>query len=196
MGMPKQMLQVGGVNLLDRVLDQALNSVLDLVVLVLGSKAQEIKKSLVTDFHHPKLKVIENRNYRDGISTSIIAGLSAVEEKYDHCMVILADMPHITSNLINLLVHQYLDSRFPLAAIKAKERRSHPVIIGRPLYDELHRLKGDVGARDLFREYPDQVCLVDPQEDYDDTDIDTLKEYHEFMKSLGNGSGSSAPKNR
>ena len=92
-------------------------------------------------------------------------------------MVILADMPRITSNLINLLLRQYLASGLPLGAIKIKERRSHPVIIGRRFYDELHRLQGDVGARDLFMKYPDQVCLVEPEEDYDDEDIDTMEDY-------------------
>ena len=32
----------------------------DLIVLVLGFQAWEIKESLRTDLHHPKLKIIEN----------------------------------------------------------------------------------------------------------------------------------------
>ena len=180
MGRPKQLLPLGGLSLLDRVLEEAIRSNLDRIILVLGYQAREIKETLKTNRHHSKLKIIENKNYRDGISSSIIAGLSEVEENYDHCMVILADMPRITSNLINLLLRQYLTSRLPLGAIKIKERRSHPVIIGRRFYDELHRLQGDVGARDLFMKYPDQVCLVEPEEDYDDKDIDTMEDYQKY----------------
>lgn len=177
MGRPKQLLSLGGLSLLDRVLEEALKSDLHRVILVLGYQAKEIKDALKTNRHHSKLKIIENKDYGDGISSSIIAGLSEAEENYDHCMVILADMPHITSNLINLLLRQYLASGLPLGAIKIKGRRSHPVIIGRRFYDELHRLQGDVGARDLFLRYPDQVCLVEPEEDYDDQDIDTMEDY-------------------
>ena len=184
MGQPKQLLRVGGETLLDRILNEVLSSDLDLALLVLGSQAQEIKKSLGTALRHPKLKIIENKNYLDGISTSIITGLSEVEDVFDHVMIILADMPLINSSLINLLLHEYLASPWQLGAIKLIGRRSHPVIIGRPFYDELYRLKGDVGARDLFVKYADQVCLVEPEQDYDDVDIDTMEEYLEFKESL------------
>ncbi len=184
MGRPKQLLPVGKVSLLDCVLGEALKSDLDIIILVLGHQAREIMEGLETDVHHPKLNIIENKNYKDGISSSIIAGLSEVEAKYDHCMVILADMPHITTNLINTLLHKYLASNFPVGAIKIRNKRSHPVIIGRGFYTELHQLKGDVGARDLFRQHVDQVCLVEPEEDYDDTDIDTPEDYVEFKKSM------------
>ncbi len=184
MGQPKQLLRVGGHTLLDRMLNEVLSSDLDLILLVLGFRAQEIKQSLSADLHHPKLRIIENKDYLDGISTSIIAGLSEAEDLFEHVMIILADMPLISSSLINLLLHEYLASHLQLGAIKLIGRRSHPVIIGRPYYDELHRLKGDVGARDLFVKYADQVCLVEPAKDYDDVDIDTMEEYLEFKQSL------------
>lgn len=184
MGRPKQLLPLKGLSILDLLLDEVLNSELDLVLVVLGYQAQEIRESLRTDLNHRRLQIIENKNYRDGISSSIIAGLSEVEGRYDHVMIILADIPRITSNLINHLLHRYLSSRLPLGAITIKNRRAHPVIFGRTLYHELHQLRGDRGARDLFLKYPDQVCLVEPEEDYDDMDIDTPEDYLEFKKSL------------
>lgn len=184
MGRPKQLLPVGDRSFLDHILGETLDSKLDIVILVLGYRAQEIKKGLKTDLNHPRLKIVENRNYRDGISSSIITGLSEVEDKSDHLMVILADMPHITSDLIDRLLHQYLASRLPLGAIKIGNRRSHPVIFGRKLYHELRQLRGDKGARDLFLKYPDQVCMVEPRGDYKDMDIDTPEDYLEFKKSL------------
>jgi molybdenum cofactor cytidylyltransferase len=196
MGQPKQLLRVETHTLLDRMLNEVLRSDLDLILLVLGFQAQEIKQGLSTDLHHPKLRIIENKNYLDGISTSIIAGLSEVEDLFEHVMIILADMPLISSSLINLLLGEYLASHLQLGAIKLLERRSHPVIIGRPYYDELHRLKGDMGARDLFVRYADQVCLVEPDKDYDDVDIDTMEEYLEFKQSLdhdGKDSGRHKP---
>jgi molybdenum cofactor cytidylyltransferase len=196
MGQPKQLLRVGEETLLDRILGQVLSSDLDLTVLVLGHQAHEIKQGLRTDLHHPKLKIVENKNYLDGISTSIITGLSEVEEAFDHVMIILADMPLVNSSLINLLLHEYLASQLQLGAIKLIGRRSHPVIIGRQFYDELHPLKGDVGARGLFLKYADQVCLVEPEHDYDDVDIDTIEEYLEFKESLDHDSenpGSNEP---
>jgi molybdenum cofactor cytidylyltransferase len=182
MDQPKQLLTVRGQTLLDRSLGQALDSLLDRVVLVLGSDSRRIRRGLETNLNHPRLKVIVNKQYREGISSSIIAGLTDVENTYDHVMIILADMPGITSSIINELLHQYLASGLPLGAIKTRNRRSHPVIIGRRFYENLHHLKGDVGARDLFMTYAEQVCLVEPQEPFDHIDIDTIQDYLKFKR--------------
>jgi len=184
MGRPKQLLPAGGGTLLERILDEALRSDLDEVILVLGHLFEDIRAVLGQVLEHPKLKVIENRQYKQGISSSIIAGLSEVEESHDHVMILLADMPHIDANLIDLLVRRYIDSRLPLGAIKLKTKRTHPVIFSRKLFHELHNLKGDVGARDLFKKYADQVCLVEPEGFYDDRDIDTLEDHTKYRKTF------------
>jgi molybdenum cofactor cytidylyltransferase len=184
MGRPKQLLPAGGGTLLERILDEALRSDLDEVILVLGHLFEDIRTVLGQVLEHPKLKVIENRQYKQGISSSIIAGLSEVEESHDHVMILLADMPHIDANLIDLLVRRYIDSRLPLGAIKLKTKRTHPVIFSRKLFHELHNLKGDVGARDLFKKYADQVCLVEPEGFYDDRDIDTLEDHTKYRKTF------------
>jgi len=186
MGKPKQLLEVGGQPLLARIINEALNSDLDTVVLVLGHQAEEIRDAIGQVLRHPKLKVIENRLYEQGISTSIIAGLSEVEKNSDYVMILLADMPHINAGLINFLLKGFLNSRLPLGAVRIKGKRSHPVIFSRKLFHELHQLKGDIGARELFLRYGNQVCLMEPEEFFDDMDIDTLKDYIRYRESLKN----------
>ena len=184
MGKPKQLLHVKGTTLLERICTEALNSLLDNVFLILGYRAEEIKSALHRILSHKKLKVIENRAYAQGISSSIVAGVSEVADRYDHVMLLLADMPCINARLIDLLLRQYLDSRLPLGAIRIKSKRSHPVIFSRTLYPELLKLRGDVGARALFRKYCDRTCLVEPVFFYDDSDIDTPEDYAAFNSSL------------
>lgn len=184
MGRPKQLLTVGGVMLLDRILGEALRSDLDLLVLVLGHQASEIRARLITDLGHPKLRICENKDYLEGISSSLVTGLTVVEEICDHIMILLADMPYITAGVINLLLYRYLDSGRPLGAIQTGGRRSHPVIIGRPFFPRIRTLRGDTGAKDLFSEHPDLVCLVTPEAGYRDMDVDTPEDYQELAAAL------------
>jgi molybdenum cofactor cytidylyltransferase len=184
MGTPKQLLPVGKSTLLDRVLAGALQSNLEAVVLVLGFKAQAIMKGLKSNLDHPKLKVIQNKNYAQGISSSLIAGLSAVQSDAKGVMVILGDMPYITTGLINLLLHRYEKSRVSLAALTSGGKRSHPVIIGRPFFSALRALRGDEGAKALFVEHADHVLLVEPFGKFDDSDIDTREDYLAFRMKL------------
>jgi molybdenum cofactor cytidylyltransferase len=184
MGTPKQILPAGDALLLERVLAQGLRSKLDLVVLVLGFMAKEIREKIRFGRDSLRLEIVENRGYEQGISSSILTGLSHVENEFDHVMILLGDMPYITSAVINRLLAGYLKSGLPLGALSVRGKRSHPVIIGRPFFHALHRLTGDQGARDLFTRYEDQVCLVEAGEDYNDADIDTDEDYLEFTRSL------------
>lgn len=183
MGRPKQLLSAGGQTLLVRVLEQALRSELHRVVLVLGDRAEEIRQTLGKNLEHPKLTCIENKQYREGISSSIKAGLD-VASHYDHAMILLADMPCIHARLINLLLRRYLDSGMPLGAVQVGGKRSHPVIFGKELFRELFTLTGDTGGRNLFKTYKDRVCLVEAEGIYRDMDIDTPEDYENFRKSL------------
>ncbi len=186
MGKTKQLLPLGGKTLIERVLIEALTSELDKVVLVLGYQAGDIKKIITPPFPQPKLSIIENRQFKQGISSSIIAGLSEIENTHDHAMILLGDMPFIDRDLINLLLRRYLQSGLPIGAIKGKERPAHPMIFSRELYPELLILRGDVGARALFTKYKDQVCLIEPEGPYDGRDIDTPEDYAGFQISLKN----------
>ena len=186
MGKTKQLLPFGEKTLIERVLVEALNSKLDKVVLVLGYQAVEIKKIISPVSPQPKLSIIENRQFKQGISSSIIAGLSEVQNSHDHVMILLGDTPFIHRELINLLLRQYLQSGCSIGAIKGKERPAHPVVFSRELYPELQILQGDVGARALFEKYSDQVCLIEPEGPYDAKDIDTPEDYAGIQISLNN----------
>jgi molybdenum cofactor cytidylyltransferase len=184
MGTPKQLLRVQGTTLLERMCAEALSSMLDKVIVILGFRAEAMKHALHGILPHPKLKVVENSAYDQGISSSIIAGVSEIMDTHDHAMLLLADMPFINAGLIDLLLLRYLDSNLPLGAVQLKSKRSHPVIFNRMLYPQLLQLRGDVGARALFRKYRDQACLVEPDFFYDDSDIDTPEDYAAFSRSL------------
>ncbi len=181
MGKTKQLLPFGEKTLIERVLVEALNSELDKVVLVLGYQAVQIKKIINPVSPQPKLSIIENRQFKQGISSSIIAGLSEIENTHDHVMILLGDMPFIHRDLINLLIRRYLQSGLLIAAIKGQDRPAHPMIFSRQLYPELMILRGDVGARSLFTKYSEKVCLIEPEGPYDAKDIDTPEDYAGFQ---------------
>lgn len=183
MGRPKQLLQIGENSLIVRILQEALSSELEKVVVVLGHRAEEIAAVLGDCLAHPKIVLVENPEYQKGISTSIRAGLKMAEEQGDHVMFLLADMPYIDKELMNKLMKGYLDSKSSMGAVSIKGRRTHPVIFGRKWYGELHRLKGDMGARELFVGHPDDVYLFEAGEHFSDVDIDTPEDYERFRSA-------------
>lgn len=178
MGAPKQLIRVAGRPLIEQVLAEALDSALDRVFLILGHGSGEVKKALGEWLGHPRLEVVENPDFAEGISTSLIAGLRRAEEAHDHAMILLGDMPHVHAGIIDRLIASYLASGAALGAVSVRGRRSHPVIFSRRLYPELHALKGDTGARAVFSAHAHEALLVPL--DYDDRDIDTPEDYEQI----------------
>lgn len=185
MGRPKQLLPVGQFSLIEIVLKETLQSLLSSAILVLGHESDTIKKNIRTSLRdHHKLKIIDNPGYKNGMSTSLILSLSMVEEEYDQVMFLLSDMPFISASIINHLIKGYWDSGNDLCALKIKERRSLPVIVSRKYYSDIHQLKGDIGARDVFVKYANEVALIDAPEGYQDFDLDTPEDYEKYLKTF------------
>jgi len=184
MGNLKQLLPVAGTTLVERTLTAALASRLDRVVLVLGHRAGEIEQALGATCRNPRLTIIHNRHYREGISSSLVAGVKEIMHSHDHGMILLADMPFIDRRVIDRLMEKYLKSRLPIGAFRAGERAAHPVVFRRDLFSELKGLTGDMGARSLLTKYSDQVCLVAPETGYDHRDIDTEEDFRKFQRDL------------
>ena len=183
MGGIKQLLPVGEETLIERVLAQVLASRLDKVILVLGHRALEIHAVVTRRFVDPRLLIVENRYYRQGMSSSIAVGIYEVEGAYDHAMIFLADMPCIPGDVIDRLLERHLTSGMSIGAIQSDGRPSHPVIFSREVYPDLKRLRGDVGARSLFPKYAESICLIQPEGAYDSIDIDTPEEYAGFERT-------------
>ncbi len=184
MGALKQLLPVAGVTLVERTLTAALESRLDRLVLVLGHRAPEIETALSGFIPNPKLTIVHNRHYQEGISSSLVAGIEEIAHSHDHGMILLADMPFIDYHVINLLIEGYLKAQLPMGAIKVGKRAAHPVVFRRDLFFELKTLTGDVGARSLLKKYNDRVCLIEPGADYDERDIDDRADYRNFQTDL------------
>jgi molybdenum cofactor cytidylyltransferase len=177
MGQPKLLLPVEGRPMVERVLGECVRSDLDNVVVVLGYQWDRIAEALGALRLNPKVRLVVNPEYASGMSASIRAGLPEVVKGYDHVMIVLADMPFMNADVINLLVARYLSSGCVMGAIRVKGRRSHPVIFGREIYPALMKLCGDAGARHLFHAPEKDLCLVDLGDAYDDQDIDTPEDY-------------------
>ncbi len=181
MGSTKQLLPFRGRTLLVHSLSQACHSNLAEVILVLGHQYEVIEKNVNSSLCHDKLRIVENKNYSKGLSTSIVAGLDVVENRYNHVMFLLADMPGVGTEMINLLMVRYLDSGLPVGAVSSGGKPVHPVIFNACLFPEIKQMTGDVGARSILKANCTRTCMVEPLEEYDSRDTDTPEDYRKLL---------------
>jgi len=86
MGKPKLLLPLGEQTILEQTVDNFLKSKLNEVIVVVGDKAQEISSLIASR----QVKIAVNPIYREGMSTSIAAGLSLTSDKTQAVMLALA----------------------------------------------------------------------------------------------------------
>ncbi|HEX7360228.1 MAG TPA: nucleotidyltransferase family protein [Bryobacteraceae bacterium] len=152
MGAVKQLLPFRGKTLVEHVLDTLRASEVREIVLVLGFAAEDIRQRVPLD----KVKVIVNGAYREGMASSLRAGISAVDPASEAALIVLADQPFVRPDTMNRLIAEH-----PAIAIPTYEgKRGNPVRIGRSLFPEALRLSGDIGCRALFSAHPDEIAYV------------------------------------
>lgn len=180
MGEPKLFLPLGGKPVLQWVLESAIASNLGEIVCVsreLESARRQIKLA------DERLFWLLNYAADRGQSTSVIAGLWAVNPASDGVMFLLGDQPLIRKELINSLIEKFADSSALIVAPKFNGEARNPVLFRRALFPDLLKLTGDRGGRALLETHRQQTALVEWQDEASFLDIDVPADY-ERVKGL------------
>jgi molybdenum cofactor cytidylyltransferase len=164
LGRPKQLIDVGGRPMLAHVLGATLLSALDAVVVVLGHEADKIRVALAEVLSHPRLRILLNPRYREGMSSSLRAGLLPLLDDFPSVMFLLGDQPFLHARTIDLLLERFWSSDKDICVPVCEGRRGNPVVFSRRFYGEILELTGDTGARDIIRTNPARVLEVEIQD--------------------------------
>jgi len=170
-GAPKQLLPWGDNTMLGHVVDVALSSPVASVVVVLGYRADEVRKAV----EGRTVRVLVNERWQDGISTSIRTGLTALalEPDTEAAIFFLADQPAVTPEVVAAVIKRYYQTRKPIIAPTCRGRRGNPVLFDRSAFLELASLKGDSGGRTVIARHPDWVEKVEVPDERVFLDVDT-----------------------
>lgn len=119
------------------------------VTVVLGHRHEELGAVL----DGLDIARVVNSNHANGMASSIAAGLSSPHAQGgDGVMVMLADMPKISSKDLNQMISTFEQAgRLAIVRAVADGKPGNPVILPRSMFEDLSRLAGDVGARELIK---------------------------------------------
>ncbi len=184
----KQLADIGGQTLIELVTKQVLASDLDEIVLVLGHEKDEVLTALKEHQYNKRLTIVENKDYRQGMSTSLKSGLKVLQTRADAIMFILGDQPRVTTELLNKLINAYKHSNAQLCVPvmldmepSSIQHYGNPVIIGRKLYNELLQITGDIGARDVMKKNISYAKLIELADDESQFQINTQEDLREYL---------------
>ena len=152
----KQLVRIDGRPLLHTTVSRAVEVAGAATIVVLGAHASELAPLLT----HTPATVVINRDWREGIGSSIRAGVARLPAACTGVLLALADQVAVTAQDLQRLVSAWRRQPEYVAASLYAGAVGVPAIFPRSRFRELAELRGDLGARMLLHRNPDRVVRV------------------------------------
>ncbi len=180
--------KVGNQHLGSLALITALDSLLDKIVVVTTEK-DELSWVSPQLFQKYKKKwyrtICPKSGY--GQSYSLKCGLQFAERlDADAVLIMLADQPLISCEMINGIIEQYRISQdtYPFIAASYAKVTCPPILISNEMFKELYQLQGDKGARYLIRNRFAEGKVIEFKDHISFFDVDTKADHTELLHKL------------
>lgn len=171
-GRNKLLLEVDGESLVRRAVGVARDAGLDPVVVVLGHDSDRVADELDGLDCVP----VVNPDHAEGIHASVRFGIDRLPESAAAAVVMLADMPFVSSSMLRRLVDRYRGGEAPLVISRyGDDVNAPPMLYDRCLFGELRTMKRRCGREVVQRHRDEADEVVWPETAL--TDLDTPEDF-------------------
>lgn len=180
---PKCMLRLQGVPLINRHLIALSGGGIDEVVVVTGFHHAEIEPA-VEAF---PVTIVRNPHPEAGRQSSVRLGLEALGPKFDVILIVLADQPLLSSAEFTELISAFKKRPLGTAILypEVKGQRGNPVIFSGEVVSDLLVTQQNVGCRKFMDDHPELVHKYITDNDRFIIDVDTVEDLAAFEKRTG-----------
>ena len=128
-----------------------------------------------------QIKVVENPDYQQGMTTSIQAGVAAASEQATGYMICLADQPLITSEDYNRLIeafeNTYLSNKKCIIVPFFEGKKGNPVIFSAHYREAILTHKNMEGCKEIIQANKEYITKVAMPNNHILRDVDTPEDY-------------------
>ena len=179
MGSNKMLFPLNGESVLRRAARQALAGGLSPLIVVLGHESDKALKEI----EGLDCRWVVNPLYPEGINSSVKSGLRALPPETRATLVMLADMPFVTSEMIGAMIERYRSSEAPLVISDYAGVNAPPMLYDRGLFGELLVMEGEGCGRQVVKRHRGEAEVLSwPESALADLDV---PEDYERLKAAG-----------
>ena len=154
---PRQLLPYLGKTPIEHAARTALASGAREVIVVAGSDAPLLRDKL----KNLPIRVVYNRDWEEGIASSIRCGIRTLSSDVECAVVALGDQAKITPGLLRDLAQKQFESDSTIVASSYDGVVGAPCAFSREVFSELLCLQGASGARELIRRAPFPIETIE-----------------------------------
>ncbi len=126
------------------------------IIVVTGAHSKVVRNAV----QHPSVRWINNPLWSTGLGGSVAVGSAAISPESTGLMILLCDQWCINTQDIEKLVNTWQSAPERIVVAQANGRYMPPVIFPSIFFTDLQELKGDQGARSLFKTHLDLISVV------------------------------------
>jgi molybdenum cofactor cytidylyltransferase len=184
MGSPKALLvDPDGVPFIVRIVSSMREAGLLDVVVVTGKHHDAIAEVLMRSAVHGSVRIVRNPDPARGQLSSLWTAMDVCSSEREGLAMTLVDIPMLAPTTIAKVIDAWTRTRAPIVRPAYGDRRGHPVIFDRAVFDELRRAPVESGARVVVSAHYDEVVNVEVDDPGCIVDIDTPDEYRRAVSS-------------
>jgi molybdenum cofactor cytidylyltransferase len=180
MGFPKMLLTFNGKPMLENVIINVINSDIDNTIVIFGSE----NKDLEAISGRLRVRHVYNKNYREGMLSSVQCGFRNIPENSDAVLVFQGDQPLISTFTINKVIRAYRSSDRGIIVPVYEKKRGHPILIDIRYRNEIEKLDPQVGLRSLTYNFSDDVLEIETDDPGILRDFDTYSDYKKEINKM------------
>ena len=179
MGRNKLLLELGGETVVRRAVRIAHDAGLDPVVVVTGHQREAVEAEL----HDLQCSAVYNDEHALGQHTSVRAGVAALGDECAAAIVILADMPFVTGEMLRTMTDRHAETGAALVISHyGGDTMAPPILYARRLFPELTRVDRRCGRHVVKRHRAEAVVIDWPREAM--RDLDRPSDYADARREL------------
>ena len=144
-------------HLINHILNTLTKSKISKIIVVLGFQRSKVRKVLLKN---KKIKCIYNKKYKSGMASSIKAGLKKISQKNTGFLIIHADMPLVSTGIINLFCLGLNKSNKEIFVPINKKKIGNPIGFKSSMIKFLKKIKGDKGAKKIIRRNKHKLYFI------------------------------------
>ncbi len=182
MGKLKPLLPIGGKTVLERAISIFRESGVGDVVVVTGHRGDEVRSVAES----AGARAVENSDYRDGMFSSVKAGLNSIDPESRAFFLMPTDMPLVRPLTVRLVSSAYLENPGKIVYPAFAFDRGHPPLIPAELKSAVLNSRKNGGLRAVLEEY-EHLALDLPVPDRNILfDMNRPENYEEAVKRAEN----------
>jgi len=180
LNLPKQLVKISGNYLINHMIQIIRNGMISDIFAVLGAFDEKIK-SKISD---RDIVIIHNKEWEEGIHTSIKSGIKEILNKqlYKAVIIFVVDQPFLTSEIIKKQIKEFDRISPKVIATRVDGEQVNPVLFARDTFEELMYLKRGQSGKNVIQNNP--VHWIDSDNQLLQIDIDTREDYRKVLVQL------------